>query len=164
MNEAHKLDDFDCGAAVLNVYLQDRALDNQVRGYANTYVIADDNFRVVGYCSLCSSMIGREHVPRQIAGHGAPENIPVVLLARLAVDKDYQGQKLGADLLKHAFLKSILSVRSIGASAMLVHAKDEKAANFYRKYGFRPAKNFERAMLYPIKDIIASLAAVKRTK
>ena len=139
-------------------------MDNQVRGYANTYVIADNAFRVAGYCSLCSAMIGREHVPRQIAGHGAPDNIPVVLLARLAVDKDCQGQRLGSDLLKHAFFKAVQSVRNIGASAMLVHAKDENAANFYRKYGFRPAKNLERAMLCSIKDIVAALAASKLTE
>ena len=159
LNDAHKLDDFDCGTPSLNVYLKVRAAESQARGYARTYVIAAEDFRVVGYSSLCSGMVSRDNVPRQVAGHGAPSDIPVVLLARLAVDKDYQGQRLGADLLKHAFMMAILSAENIGVSAMLVHAKDERAARFYSKYGFRPARNLERAMLCSIKDMIATFAA-----
>jgi GNAT superfamily N-acetyltransferase len=161
LDDAHKLDDFDCGTPSLNIYLKDRAADNQARGYTRSYVIADNDFRVVGYCSLCSGMMSRDNVPRQVAGHGAPNDIPVILLARLAVDKDYQGLRLGADLLKHAFMIAILSAENIGVSAMLVHAKDERAASFYGKYGFRPARNLERAMLCSIQDMVATLAVAK---
>lgn len=136
-------------------------MDNQDEGYARTYVVADTDFRVVGYCSLCGSMISRAHVPRQIAGHGAPNDIPVVLLARLAVDREYQGLRLGADLLKYAFQIAMLSADRIGVRAMLVHAKDDDAMRFYRKYKFRETKNLERAMLCSIKDIAAALAAAK---
>jgi GNAT superfamily N-acetyltransferase len=161
LDTTHIFDEFDCGTPSLNIYLKDRAADSQAKGYARTYVIADRDFRVVGYCSLCSGMMSRDNVPRQVAAHGAPSDIPVVLLARLAVDKNYQGLRLGADLLKHAFLMAILSARSIGVSAMLVHAKDDRAASFYSKYGFRPAKNLERAMLCSIKDMVATLAAAR---
>lgn len=159
LDAAHKFDEFDCGIPSLNIYLKVRAADSQAKGYARTYVIADQDFRVVGYCSLCSGMMSRDNVPRQVAAHGAPNDIPVVLLARLAVDQNYQGLRLGRDLLKHAFLMAVLSAKNIGVSAMLVHAKNEKAVSFYSKYGFRPAKNPERAMLCSIRDMVASLAA-----
>ncbi|CAN7431107.1 GNAT family N-acetyltransferase [Rhizobium sp. LjRoot254] len=155
----HKLDDFDCGKPELNIYLTERAMGNQEEGYTRTYVIADRDQSVVGYCSLCGSMISRNLVPRQIAGHGAPNDIPVVLLARLAVDKNHWGMKLGADLLKHAFLMTMLSADRIGVRAMLVHAKDDEAIGFYKKYKFRTAKGLERAMLCSTKEIAASLKA-----
>ena len=66
---------------------------------------------------------------------------------------------LGADLLRHAFQMAMLASGKIGMSAMLVHAKDEKAASFYAKYRFRSAKNLERVMLCSIKDMIAAFAA-----
>ena len=162
LNEIHEFDEFDCGIPSLNFYLQDRALDSQMLGYARSYVIADSDFRVVGYCSLCGGMISRDNVPRQVAGHGAPINVPVVVLARLAVDKGYQGLGLGGDLLKYAFMMTVLSSNHVGASAMLVHAKNDNAESFYRKYGFRSAKNLERVMLCPMKDIIATLAAAEQ--
>jgi GNAT superfamily N-acetyltransferase len=161
LSSTQVLDEFDCGATALNLYLTDRALGNQDEGYTRTYVIADKDFRVVGYCSLCGSMISRMNTPRQIAGHGAPNDIPVVLLGRLAVHKHYQGVGLGADLLRYAFQMAMLSAERIGIRAMLVHAKDDHAAHFYGKYKFRAAKNMDRAMLCSIKDIATSLAAAK---
>lgn len=161
LDEAHKLDDFDRGEPGLNDYLEDRAMGNQDEGYARTYVIANSDFGVVGYCSLCSSMISRANAPRQSAGHGAPNDIPVVHLARLAVDKDHQGAGPGAELLKYALQTTLLYAEKIGVRAMLVHAKNESAASFYGRYKFRAARNLERAMLCSVKDIAASLAVAK---
>lgn len=162
--ERHVIVGFDCGKSELNAYLSERATFNQTEGYARTYVIADAGDRVTGYYSICSSMIGRENAPRQIIGHGAPGNIPVLLLARLAVDQTTQGQGLGELLLRHAFETAILSSETVGSRAMLVHAMDDAAQRFYARYGFRPAKGLDRTLLRSLKDIATSLAAVKLDK
>jgi GNAT superfamily N-acetyltransferase len=162
--QRHVADDFDCGKVELNAYLVDRAMFNQIEGYARTYVVADADDRIVGYYSICNSMIGRDHVTRQIAGHGAPGNIPVALLARLAIDRSAQGGGLGGLLLRHAFETAVLSAESVGSRAILVHALDDAAQRFYLHYGFRPAKNAERTLLRSLKDIAASLAATRLDK
>lgn len=158
--ERHVVTDFDCGKAELNAYLLQRAAYNQIEGYARTYVIADAMNCVAGYYSVCSSMIGRENVPRQIGGHGAPGNIPILLLARLAVNRSAQGRGLGELLLRHAFETALLSAERVGSRAILVHAKDDDAQRFYLHYGFLPARGLERTLLRSLKDIAASMAAL----
>lgn len=159
--DRHIVDDFDCGKSELNTYLVERALFNQIEGYARTYVVSDERDRVAGYYSICSSMIGRANVPRQIGGHGAPGNIPVLLLARLAVDRSARGEGLGALLLRHALETAVLSAETVGSRAVLVHAIDDEAQRFYLRYGFRPARGLERTLLRSLKDIAASMAAAK---
>jgi GNAT superfamily N-acetyltransferase len=153
----HRLDQFDCGRSELNLYLQKRALPSQKEGFARTYVIAGSDDAVVGYHAIASGMISRGQAPRSVGGHGAPSDIPVILLARLAVDLKHQGHGLGAELLKHAFHVSVAAASRIGVRAMLVHAIDEDAVRFYQRYGFRAAKGLERTLLCPIADIVAAL-------
>jgi GNAT superfamily N-acetyltransferase len=161
LSEHHRIDGFDCGKPDLNVYLAERARESQRDGYARTYVISDADQLVVGYYSVCSSMISRNVAPRQIAGHGAPRDIPVILLARLAVDGAYQGLGLGGDLLKHAMQMATLSAERVGVRAMLVHALDDDAERFYRKYNFRPARELDRTLLRSLNDIATSLQVAR---
>ena len=157
LSASHELADFNCGNVDLNSFLFDRALASQREGFSRTYVVADKQLRVVGYYSVCSSMIGRGFVPRQIGGHGAPRDIPVILLARLAIDTLYQGQGLGAELLKHAMQMAVLSSETIGVRAVLVHAVDDAAERFYRKFNFRAAKGPDRILLRGLDDIAISM-------
>lgn len=156
MSGLHLPDDFDCGKTELNTYLVDRALTNHQENYARTYVIADRDFHVHAYYSICTGMIERNIAPRQVGGHGAPGEIPVVLLARLAVDSASQGKGLGGALLRHAFQMALQASEKIGISAMLVHALDDDAVRFYRRYNFRSAKGLDRTMLRSLRDIAAS--------
>lgn len=157
LGEQHRLEDFDSSKPVLDVFLKDLALHNQLQGYTRTFVIADADFRVVGYHSLCAGMISRENAPRQVKGHRAPGEIPVALLARLAVDRHHQGQGLGGELLKNALLAVVATADVVAFRAIMVHALDEEAMAFYLKYGFRQAKGLEQTLLLPVKDIAASL-------
>ncbi|MBW6421263.1 GNAT family N-acetyltransferase [Rhizobium sp. XQZ8] len=157
LEDRHGVSDFDSGKPALDAFLKDMALHNQIQGYTRTFVIADADFRVVGYHSLCAGMISREHAPRQVKGHRAPGEIPVALLARLAVDRRHQGQGLGGELLKNALLAVIATAEVIAFRAVMVHALDEDAERFYLRYGFRQAKGLERTLLLPVKDILASL-------
>jgi GNAT superfamily N-acetyltransferase len=164
LTEAHVVHGFDCGKAELNSFLVERAAFNHAEGYSRTYVISDAHDHVAGYYSICSSMIGRENAPRQIGGHGAPGAIPVLLLARLAVDRAAQGRGIGGLLLRHAFETAVLSAERVGRRAILVHAIDDDAERFYVNYGFRRASGVERTLLRSLKDIASSLAAVKLEK
>lgn len=157
LGDRHGLADFDSGKPALDAFLKEMALHNQAQGYTRTFVIADADFRVVGYHSLCAGMISREHAPRSVKGHPAPGEIPVALLARLAVDRHHHGRGLGGELLKNALLAVVATADVIAFRAVMVHALDDDAERFYLKYGFRPAKGLERTLLLPVKDILASL-------
>jgi GNAT superfamily N-acetyltransferase len=102
----HDVAAFDCGSPALNNYLKRFALTNNAAGSARTYVSSPQNSsRVVAYYSLCAASIEKANAPERIA-KGLPSHpIPVVLLARLAVDREFQGKGLGAALLKDAFLR-----------------------------------------------------------
>ncbi len=154
----HRLEPFDCGEPVMNLFLHDVALMNQRESHSRTFVIADKDFTVIAYYALSAAMISRTQAPRNVAGHGAPREIPVALLARLAVDRQYQGQGLAVQLLKHAFLAVAAASQTVAFRAVMVHALNDEAERFYRKYHFQPAKGLERTLLLPMSQILASLA------
>lgn len=159
LGDHHRVDDFDSGKPSLDAFLKEMALYNQHQGYSRTFVIADAGYRVVGYHSLCAGMISRENARRQVKGHQAPKEIPVALLARLAVDRRYQGEGLGLASLKNALLSVISTSQLVAFRAVMVHALDDEAEMFYAKFGFRAAKGLERTLLLPTKDIAMSLQA-----
>lgn len=159
LGEHHRVESFDSGKPELDIFLKELALYNQQQGYTRTFVIADADNRVVGYHSLCAGMISRENAPKPVGSHGAPREIPVALLARLAVDRRYQKQGLGAALFKNALMAVMSTSQIVAFRAIMVHALDDDAENFYIRYGFRRAKGLERTLLLPTKDIAASLQA-----
>lgn len=159
LGDHHRIDGFDSGKPSLDAFLREMALYNQHQGYSRTFVIADSEYRVVGYHSLCAGMISRENAPKHVKGHQAPREIPVALLARLAVDQKYQKQGLGLALLKNALLSVISTSQLVAFRAVMIHALDDEAEAFYAKFGFRAAKGLERTWLLPVKDITASLQA-----
>lgn len=155
----HTLGHFNSGKPELDAYLKEMALHNHNALHARTFVIADEAFEVAGYYALCAGMISRKDAPRNVAGQRAPRDIPVALLARLAVDQRHHGRGLGNALLKHALLSVLASAEHVAFRAVMVHAIDDKAAGFYQKYGFRSAKGLERTLLLPLQDIALSWRA-----
>jgi GNAT superfamily N-acetyltransferase len=154
----HELALFDCGVAALNIYLQRYALQNNLAGAARTYVATlEDGKTVVGYYSLAAGAVERGAAPERVAKGLARHPVPVVLLARLAVHRDYQNQRLGQGLLKDALVRSLAGAQAIGIRAVLVHAKDEAAARFYAKFGFQPSPTDPNHLFLLIKDIKKSL-------
>jgi GNAT superfamily N-acetyltransferase len=148
----HNLDEFDCGKhASLTRWLKRLARMNQASGDTRTYVVHRE-LAVVGYYSLAPGSISRkEAIPR--ASKSAPEPIPIVLLARLAVDKREQGQGIGPALLKDALKRAYAGAEIIGGRAVLVHAMDTDAAAFYRKYGFESCPGLELHLMMLMKDL-----------
>ncbi len=152
----HERAPFDCGVPALNTYLQRFALDNQRSQSGRTYV-ATRGERVVGYYTLAAASVRRGETPARVAKGLAAHAVPVVLLARLAVDVGEQGQGLGAGLLKDALLRSVQAADIIGCRAVMVHAKDEAAARFYQRFGFEPASDNPFLLFLLLKDVKASL-------
>lgn len=125
---AHDLSRFDCGVPVLNDWLRERALKNESR-FSRTYVVCDDA-RVAGYYCLAAGAVQREAAPGKLR-RNAPDAVPVSIIGRLAVDRGYGGQSLGASLLADALRRIAGAAQSIGIAAVLVQAKDEAARAWY---------------------------------
>lgn len=160
IDDQHVIDGFDSGKPSLDEWLRDMALYNQIQGYTRTFVIADEDYQVIGYHSLCAGMIHRNETPREIKGSKAPPQIPIALLARLAVKKEHQGKGLGQALLKNALMSVVSAAQVVAFRAVVVHAIDDDALGFYTKYHFRETKGVERQLILSTRDIAASLAAV----
>jgi GNAT superfamily N-acetyltransferase len=156
LEPTHDLAAFDCGAAALNDYLRKYALTNQRNESARTYVAARGQV-VVGYYTLAAGAVNREEAPSRVAKGLARRPIPIILLARLAVDRSEQGRGLGAGLLDDALRRAAQAADVIGCRALLVHAKDQAARTFYRRFGFEPSPVDELHLYLLMKDIKASM-------
>lgn len=152
----HDVSEFDCGKhASLNDWLKRLARMNQASGDTRTYVVHRQS-KVVGYYSLAPGSISRKQAIAR-ASKSAPDPIPIVLLARLAVHRDDQGQGLGPALLKDALQRAYAGAQIIGGRAILVHAIDPDAASFYRKYGFESCPGLDLHLMLLMKDVRANL-------
>lgn len=132
----HRLDAFDCGETVLDEWLRRRALTNQVSGASRTFVVADRDGRVYGYYAMAAGAISHQLATSPVR-RNMPDPVPVMVLARLAVDLHAQRIKLGASLLQDAVDRAVMVSRNAGVRALLVHALHERAKGFYEHYGFQ---------------------------
>ena len=148
----HVIDDFDCGDVALNDWLTRRARSNQDSGSSRTWVVTDDDARVVGYYASSTAVVLRSEATKR-AARNQPDPVPALLLGRLAVDQKHQGRALAAALLKHFLLKSLEVAEVTGVRVLLVHAKDEQAAAFYRHYEFEPSPIDDLTLMLLVKDI-----------
>jgi GNAT superfamily N-acetyltransferase len=130
----HVVTDFDCGVDSLNEWLSKRAWKNQAIGASRTFVVTNGKI-VIGYYCLSSAAIDRIELPKA-KQRNMPDPIPSVLIGRLAVERRYQGQKIGLSLLQDAIYRIIAASQSIGIAYILVHALDDAAKRFYEINGF----------------------------
>ncbi len=159
LSKEHLLAQFDCGKPVLDDWLKRFALINQQSDAARTYVMHRAG-RVVGYYSLSAGAVRKEESPMRISKGLARHPIGVILLARLAVDRSEQGMGLGKMLLIDALTRSLAAAETIGARAILVHAIDDEAAAFYRKFGFESSPLDPRQLMLLMKDLRATLKSL----
>jgi GNAT superfamily N-acetyltransferase len=131
----HVVETFDCGNAPLNKFLVRYAMQNQLAKAAQTYLCIRGEV-VVGYFALVVSEVSYDDAPERLRKGLARHPIPVMLLARLAVDRNWQGQGLGASLLKDAVVRTLQAADIAGIRALVVHAKDDSAHKFYDHFGF----------------------------
>lgn len=151
LNGGHDRTIFDCGVSALNLYLRNYALQNQKRGIVRNYVTTPVTSKVVvGYYSLVYASLDQKLLPPKLVKGLGKYDIPVMLLARLAVDRREQGHGLGKALLKDAILRTMQAAEIAGLKLLLVHAKDEAAADFYHKHGFEPVLDDPLKLFLPV--------------
>ena len=154
LTAAHDLTAFDCGVPALNDWLRHRALKNESR-FSRTYVVCDGR-RVAAYFCISAGAVTRGAAPGRVR-RNAPDTIPVSVIGRLAVSRDYAGRGLGADLLADALRRIAVASQSIGIGAVLVHAKDDAAKRFYMKCAeFTEYPADSRTLFLPIETVVAA--------
>lgn len=158
LDQSHDLCSFDCGDSALNNYLRQFAYINNRHGSSRTYVTCQDN-QVIGYYTITIGSVSHEAATSRITTGMAPHRpIPVIILARLAIDLKKQGSGIGKGLLKDALIRATQGADIIGGRAILVHAKDRHAKDFYQKYGFEPSPIDDFHLYLLIKDIKKTLS------
>jgi len=132
----HVFEGFDCGKPALNQWLIRHALNNQASGKSRTWVVVEAGSHdvVACYASATASIL-RSSTPKRMR-RNQPDEMPAILLARMAVDSKHNRRGLGAALLKHFMLKAFEVAESVGVRVLLIHAKDDEAKRFYTHYGF----------------------------
>lgn len=150
------LDAFDCGQGALNQFLQRHALVNQKANSAQTYVCCQGE-TVVGFYSLAVGSVSPDRAPSRVMKGLARHPVPVMLLARLAVDTHHQRKGLGQALLKDALLRTAQAADIAGIRCLLVHAKGEAARRWYTAWEFEPSPTDPHHLFLLLKDLTAML-------
>jgi GNAT superfamily N-acetyltransferase len=152
---AHVLTDFSSGVIELDRWLQNSARTAAAAGTAATYVLCRGE-QVVGYYAIAMNSVVHADAPTRLR-RGVPDPVPVVLLARLALDSREQGRGLGGHLLVDALRRCVRGGREFGARAVIVDAIDERAAEFYRHFGFHDLD--QKRLWRRLRDISTALDA-----
>ena len=147
-----QVDGFDCGQAALNQFLQRYALVNQKANSAQTYVCCQGDV-VVGFYSLVVGSADPQTAPSRVMKGLARHPVPVMILARLAVDKEHQRKSLGKALLKDALLRTAQAADIAGIRSLLVHAKDDVARRWYESWEFEPSQTDPYHLFLMLKDL-----------
>ncbi len=155
LSEHHRTGQFDCSVRELDEWLDRSALIATAAGTAATYVLCRGD-RVVGYYALAMGSISHQGGPSQLR-RGMPDPVPVVLLARLAVDRSEHGNSLGGHLLVDALRRCVRGGKEFGARAVVVDAISDDAVGFYRHFGFHQLE--DRSLWRRISDIARAVGS-----
>jgi predicted N-acetyltransferase YhbS len=151
----HKLDDFDCGVQSLNEWLKRRALGNQANGATRCFVAAEKE-RVIAYYALASGAIASSGALGRFR-RNMPDPIPVAVLARLAVDREFQEKHIGRSLLRDASLRIMQAAETLGIRGIVVHAISQEAKRFYIAHGFDESPLDPMTLMITLNDLGAVL-------
>ncbi len=150
----HLLDEFASGEASLDEWLKRRALSNQLSGASHTFVVTDQEERVFGYYAMAAGAVSHQMATSGVR-RNMPDPIPVMVLARLAIDRRTQGIKLGAALLQDAVNRTVAVSRNAGVRALLVHALHDRAKQFYEHYGFQESPQHPMTLMLRLNTVKA---------
>jgi GNAT superfamily N-acetyltransferase len=151
--EHHAIDDFQSGESSLDEWLKRRARANHASGASRTYVVCQ-GARVVAYYALASGVVAVEAAPGRFR-RNMPNPIPVVVLARLAVDETWHGQGIGRGLFRDAAIRVAHAADAIGIRGIVVHAISEQAKAFYLALGFDPSPLEPMTLMVTLADVRA---------
>lgn len=152
LGRKHAVDAFDCGEEALNRFLRRFALQGQQANASQTYVgLADDT--IIGFHTLVVGEVAYADAPERLTKGLARHPVPIMLLARLGVSVDWQGKGIGAGLLRDAVLRTLQAADIAGIRALAVHAKDDAARSFYRRFDFAESPTDPLHLFALIKDL-----------
>lgn len=137
---------FSCGNEALDAWLR-RCRDADRAGTTRVYTWRDDDGRIVAYFATAPHLVHRADVPGALA-RGAPDNIPGILIAKLALSEDLHGRGLGGALLADALEVCLAAIRTAGGRLVIVEAIDDQAQKFYEHLGFVGLSEDPRRLLY----------------
>jgi GNAT superfamily N-acetyltransferase len=150
----HRLEGFDCGEEALTTWLLRHSRHAQAAGSARVFVTTEDGERVVGYYALAVGQVqAAAATDRMLKGQPVERPIPVVILARLAVDQGHQRKGLGRSLLQDAMIRCGAVAEQAGVRALVVHAANEEAREFYLRFGFEKSPTDPLHLILLMKDL-----------
>lgn len=154
----HRREDFDCGNDALNAFLHRQAGQVQRRGFGKTYVaLADSGIDVIGFVTVSVGQVEAWALPAQLKLPRHP--VPMLRIGRLAVDKRQQGKGIGQDLLAFALRLALEFSERVGLYAVVVDAKDDRAAAFYRRLHFEPTLDDDLCLFLPLARLAGTRVA-----
>jgi GNAT superfamily N-acetyltransferase len=153
LSTSHDLSQFDSGEPLLDQWLRHRALRNEGSGASRTYVVSAEE-RVVGYYTLAVGAVARADAPGRVR-RNVPDPIPVMVLARLAVDRSFQKRGIGSGLLRDAVLRTAQASSIAGIRAIMVQAMSEDAKRFYEAAGFVASPVHPMSLMIPLSVAVA---------
>jgi GNAT superfamily N-acetyltransferase len=159
IRKTHDREAFDCGDETLNEFLRRYARKSHERGGAKTFLAVDDADKktILGFYSLSPASVEYARTP-EIARHGlARHDVPGFRLARLAVDRRWQGQGIGGQLLLAAGRRCLLAAAEVGGVVLVIDAKNERVAAWYASYGAEPLLDAPLTLLLPLATIETAL-------
>jgi GNAT superfamily N-acetyltransferase len=173
IEQRHRVEDFRCGVGSLDEWLRRHALQSHRSGGSRVFVATEDSRaaeagrtpredredrEVAGYYALAAGAVMPKDAPaRVLRGLAGNQAVPVILLGRLAVDRRFQGRRLGRSLLQNATTRVLRAGELIGVRALLVHAVDERARAWYAQFGFAPSPTHPLHLTLLMKDLRATV-------
>lgn len=156
LGPAHDRAHFSCGVPALDTYLQKQARQDVRRRVAVAFVATPDGKTIAGYYTLSQYSVELGVLPEEIAGK-LPRYplVPATLIGRLAVSAAFRGQGIGELLLMDALSRCLHGSREVASAAVMVDAKDDRAAAFYRKYGFLELPKIAMRLFLPMATVEA---------
>lgn len=153
----HDTAGFDCGNELLDRWLQRYAGQSDRRDAARTFVATADRGMVIGYHALLAGEL-EHHDATELTRKGMSRHfpIPVAILTRLAVDRRHQGNGVGAALLDDAIRRVLLASQQVAIRAVVVHAIDDQAADFFQRFGFRALSATPRTLMVTLTELRAA--------
>ena len=160
LTASHSLTDFDCGQIELNRFIQRYAYQNQKANSSQTYVGTYEEV-VIGYYTLTVGSVINSQAPDRVTKGQPKHPIPVMILARLAVDIQWQNRGVGKGLLKDALKRTAQAADIAGIRALLVHAKDPDVRRWYERFNFEPSEIDPLSLFLILKDLKKYLKVTK---
>lgn len=162
----HDVEAFDCGSEAQTSWLRRHALQAQQADTARVFAVCyRGTNRVAGYYALAAGSVSPDGAPARIAAGVGRYPVPVVILARLGVDRQAQGQGLGTTLVRDALLQTAATAERVAVRALLIHAESDRAAAFYRgldpAFGSMPSEPLHLVLL--IKDLRTAIRTATET-